>query len=65
MTLHPHMASEYVQAFSAAGFLVQGCFEPELRPESAVTVAAERLPDANRAAWTGLPGVVVWHAEKA
>jgi hypothetical protein len=29
-----------------------------------VTAAAERLPEANRAAWVGLPGVVIWDLEK-
>jgi ubiquinone/menaquinone biosynthesis C-methylase UbiE len=65
MTIHPHMASEYVTAFAETGFRVRGCYEPELGPESAVTVAAARFPDANRAAWTGLPGVVIWDAAKS
>jgi hypothetical protein len=29
-----------------------------------VTAAAERLPEANRAAWVGLPGVVIWDLER-
>jgi SAM-dependent methyltransferase len=64
MRLHPHLPSEYCRAFAAAGLRVRGCHEPLLTPESAVTVAAERLPEANRAAWAGLPGVVVWDLEK-
>jgi len=35
-----------------------------LTPESAVTPATERLPDANRAAFAGLPGVSVWDLER-
>jgi ubiquinone/menaquinone biosynthesis C-methylase UbiE len=65
MTIHPHLASEYVRAFTASAFGVHGCFEPKLPPESAVTVAATRIPVANRAAWAGLPGVVIWDAQKA
>ncbi len=64
MRLHPHLPSDYCRAFAAAGLRVRGCHEPRLTPESAVTVAAERLPEANRAAWVGLPGVVIWDLEK-
>jgi hypothetical protein len=28
-------------------------------------VATERLPEANHAAWVGLPGVVIWDLEKS
>src|SRR5918996_1249259 len=64
MRLHPHLPSGYCEAFAAAGLRVRPCHEPRLTPESAVTVAAERLPEANRAAWVGLPGVVIWDLEK-
>ena len=50
MRLHLHLPSDYCQAFEAAGLRVRACHEPLLTPESAVTAAAERLPDANRAA---------------
>jgi SAM-dependent methyltransferase len=65
MHVHPHLASDYWQAFSAAGLRVRGCYEPRLTVGAAVTVAAERFPDANRAAFVGLPGVIVWDLEKA
>jgi len=65
MQLHPHLPSDYCQASAAAGLRVRGCHEPLLTPEAAVTVAADRLPDANRAAFAGLPGVIVWDLEKA
>lgn len=65
MRIHPHLASEYCQAYTAAGLRVRSLYEPLLTPEAAVTVAAERLPDANRAAFVGLPGVIVWDLEKA
>jgi len=29
-----------------------------------VTVAAEQLPEANRTAFAGLPGVIVWDLDK-
>ena len=64
MRIHPHLPSAYCQAFAAAGLSVRGCHEPLLTPESAVTVAAQRLPDANRAAFVGLPGVIVWDLDR-
>jgi len=64
MRIHPHLLSEYVQAFIGAGLLVASCAEPRLTPESAITPAAQRLPEANLAAWVGLPGVVIWELEK-
>jgi SAM-dependent methyltransferase len=64
MRLHPHLPSDYCQAFAAAGLRVRTCHEPRLTAEAAVTVAAERLPEANRAAWVGLPAVLIWDLEK-
>jgi SAM-dependent methyltransferase len=64
MRLHAHLPSDYCGAFAAAGLRVRACHEPRLTPESAVTVAAEPLPEANRAAWVGLPGVIIWDLEK-
>ena len=64
MRLHRHLPSDYCQGFAAAGLRVQGCHEPLLTPEAAVTVAADRLPDANRAAFVALPGVIVWDLQK-
>jgi SAM-dependent methyltransferase len=65
MRLHPHLPSEYCAAFSVAGLHLRGCHEPRLTPEAAATLAAERLPEANRAAWVGLPGVLIWDLEKS
>ena len=58
--LFPHLLSEYMAAARSAGLQVTACFEPALTPQSVVTPAAEHVPEANRAAWVGLPGVVVW-----
>lgn len=62
--LHPHLLSEYMAAARAAGLEVTACFEPALTPQSVVTPAAEHLPEANQAAWVGVPGVVVWEFRK-
>jgi SAM-dependent methyltransferase len=65
MRLHPHLPSEYCAAFAACGLRLRGCHEPRLTAEAAATPAAARLPDANRAAWVGLPGVLIWDLEKS
>ena len=64
MRLYPHLPSDYCRAYAAAGLRVRGCHEPLLTPEAAVTVAAEQLPEANRTAFAGLPGVIVWDLDK-
>jgi len=64
MRIHPHLLSDYCEAAIAAGLAVLSCAEPRLTPASAITPAAEILPDANLAAWVGLPGVVVWEFQK-
>ena len=38
--------------------------EPLLTMDSAVTVAQGPIPEANAAAWVGLPGVIVWELAK-
>jgi ubiquinone/menaquinone biosynthesis C-methylase UbiE len=65
MRLHPHLLSEYIAAAAGAGLSVAACAEPALTPESVVTPAGEHLPEANRAAWVGVPGVVVWEFRKS
>ncbi|GAA4786719.1 hypothetical protein GCM10023200_21030 [Actinomycetospora chlora] len=64
MRLHTHLPSEYVRAALAAGLAVRGCEEPPLTTESVATPTAELIPDANRAAYVGLPGVLVWDLER-
>lgn len=62
--LHEHLLSDYGAAAAAAGLRIRSLEELRLTPESAITVVTERLPEANHAAWVGLPGVVVWDLEK-
>ena len=62
--LHAHLLSDYGAAAAAAGLCIRSFEELRLTPDSAITAATERLPEANRAAWVGLPGVVVWNLEK-
>jgi SAM-dependent methyltransferase len=60
MRLHAHLPSDYVTAARDAGLTVRSCAEPRLTAEAAATPTADLVPDANRAAYVGLPGVVVW-----
>jgi ubiquinone/menaquinone biosynthesis C-methylase UbiE len=61
--LHPH--AEYIDAFNGAGLRVQRCAEPRFAP-----AAIERLPssaaypETTKAAFDGLPYVLVWLATK-
>lgn len=63
--LHPHLPSDYSRALTRAGLSLRGCWEAPLPPEAAATAGAGRMPDAARIAYGGLPGVIVWDAEKA
>jgi ubiquinone/menaquinone biosynthesis C-methylase UbiE len=56
-----HQASEYVTAARAAGLEVSECHEPPV-PEAAIVTnpAYAVLPDAVRAAFEGLPFLLVW-----
>jgi len=64
MRLHTHLLSAYSKAFADAGLRIRTFHEPLLTPQSAITVATDRYPEANHAAWVGLPGVVVWDLER-
>ncbi len=62
--LHPHLPSDYAAAAVAAGLTIGSLHEPLLTATAARTVAEQPIPDANTAAWAGLPGVIVWELLK-
>jgi SAM-dependent methyltransferase len=64
MRLHAHLPSDYATAALGAGLAVRSYEEPRLTVDAVATPAAERVPDANRAAYVGLPGVIVWEFER-
>ena len=64
MRLHAHLPSDYATAALDAGLAVRGYAEPRLTVDAVATPAAEHIPDANRAAYVGLPGVLVWEFER-
>ena len=63
---HVHLHGEYLDAFSASGVDVVRCVEPRFGPEEAAMqgMAAQFVPDATRAAFTGLPGALIWQLER-
>jgi ubiquinone/menaquinone biosynthesis C-methylase UbiE len=60
-----HLASEYVRAATAAGLSVAECHEPPI-PESAIVTnpAYPVVPGAVRAAFEGLPSLLIWRLTK-
>jgi SAM-dependent methyltransferase len=64
MRLNAHLPSDYAAAAKEAGLRIVSLHEPRLALDSAVTVARDLLPEANAAAWVGLPGVIVWELAK-
>ena len=64
MRLHSHLVSDYAAAALAAGLVIGWCEEPLLTPAAAATPTADLIPEANRDAYVGLPGVLVWAFER-
>ncbi|WP_369148903.1 class I SAM-dependent methyltransferase [Streptomyces sp. R44] len=60
---HVHLLSHYLDAFGAAGLRVRACHEPLFNGRLAPGGYEEAIGDAARAAWEGLPIVVVWDVE--
>lgn len=60
MRLHAHLPSDYATAALNAGLTIRAHEEPRLTAEAVATPTADLIPDANRAAYVGLPGVIVW-----
>ncbi|MFJ2895069.1 class I SAM-dependent methyltransferase [Streptomyces sp. NPDC087218] len=60
---HVHLPSRYLEAFGRAGLRVRGCHEPLFNGRLAPGGYEEFVADAARAAWDGLPIVVVWDVE--
>ena len=62
--LHNHLPSDYATAALRAGLAIRGCEEPPLTRDAVATPTADVIPDANRMAYVGLPGVLVWDFER-
>ena len=59
---YPHLASDYVDAFNAAGLTVTRLIEPTLGEAAARARAKRGEPDAFADALTGVPFLIVWEA---
>ena len=63
---HPHSHSDYLAAFADAALELRECVEPTISAQHvrAMRRAFGRIPEATVQAYVGLPGVLVWDAEK-
>lgn len=58
---HHRQASEWIQAFTTAGFVVETCLEPRMDAASAgAHPVAALFPDATRSALVGVPYLWIW-----
>ncbi|MCT2591775.1 class I SAM-dependent methyltransferase [Streptomyces sp. N2-109] len=57
---HVHLPSDYFAAFRAAGLSVRDCREPVFNGRLAPGGYEEFIADAARAAWDGIPLVIIW-----
>ncbi|MFF2351819.1 class I SAM-dependent methyltransferase [Kitasatospora sp. NPDC058115] len=60
---HVHLPGAYLEAFTSAGLRVRACHEPLFNGRLAPGGYEEFIADAARAAWDGLPIVIVWDVE--
>ncbi|WP_369182255.1 class I SAM-dependent methyltransferase [Streptomyces sp. Y1] len=60
---HVHLPGRYLAAFTAAGLRVRACHEPLFNGRLAPGGYEEFIAEAARAAWDGLPIVIVWDVE--
>ncbi|MBB5159532.1 class I SAM-dependent methyltransferase [Saccharopolyspora phatthalungensis] len=58
---HFHPVSKYLNAFAAAGLVVESCAEPLFNGLLPPEGHEERIAEAAQAAWAGIPSVLVWH----
>jgi SAM-dependent methyltransferase len=63
---HAHTHADYLSAFRSGGLQLRGCAEPQLGVDEmqAKRRPFRHIPDATVAAYVGLPGVLVWDAER-
>jgi SAM-dependent methyltransferase len=62
--LHAHRPCDYATAALDAGLHIRAYQEPLLTAEAALTPTAELIPEANHAAYVGLPAVLVWEFQR-
>jgi SAM-dependent methyltransferase len=62
MRNHGHVHSEYLDAFTTAALVVRRCLEPRFGDDavSAQGLGMAFVPEATHAAYSGLPGALVW-----
>jgi ubiquinone/menaquinone biosynthesis C-methylase UbiE len=60
-----HAHSAYLAAFAEAGLVVERCLEPPITPADLPPAPTPELADAQRAAFVGLPGSLVWDLRRS
>jgi ubiquinone/menaquinone biosynthesis C-methylase UbiE len=60
-----HQVSDYIAAFHDAGLAIEGCLEPAVNEEVIARFPSyPAIPDATRAAWLGLPYLLIWRLKR-
>jgi hypothetical protein len=62
---HRHLHGEYLEVFDRVGLRVRRCLEPRYLPDTLPPIGVSHIPEATRAAFAGLPAVLVWDLERA
>jgi ubiquinone/menaquinone biosynthesis C-methylase UbiE len=60
---HPHQVSDHLTAFATHGFSFISCHEPLHAGPLPPGGYEERIPDAARAAWAGIPSAIIYEMQ--
>jgi SAM-dependent methyltransferase len=61
--VRPHQVSDYLTAFATHGFSFISCHEPLYAGPLPPDGYEERIPDAARAAWAGIPSAIIYEMQ--
>ena len=61
--IRPHQVSDHLRAFATHGFAFVSCHEPLYAGPLPPGGYEERIPDAARAAWAGIPSAIIYQMQ--
>ena len=61
--IHPHQVSDHLTAFATHGLTFISCHEPRYAGPLPPGGYEERIPDAARAAWAGIPSAIIYQMQ--
>ena len=61
--IHPHQVSDHLRAFATHGLSFISCHEPLYAGPLPPGGYEERIPDAARAAWAGIPSAIIYEMQ--